>query len=128
MSSIFHNFMESMVETCEQMIKVIEEGTSILMGLSQGTNKEGDKPSSSFETNNDYTNDDTTFGEEEDIAGMKSPLDGIAEDVLDNIMKNQVSLLQIIICHTIVICHCTLTISILFQRLYIVGSTHVSKR
>lgn len=93
--------MESMTESCEEIIRVFEEGASILMGLTKG-DVESDLSSStgnSAGTSNDYVaNDDMIIGEDEDISGMKSPLDGIAEGVLEDILQNQVSRC-LVFCH-----------------------------
>ena len=65
----------------------MEEGSSILMGLGAELGNEATPPTERM----DDPMDDFTMGEEEDISNMKSPLDGIADSVLGDIMKNQVS-------------------------------------
>mmetsp|Transcript_9820 Transcript_9820/g.12435 ORF Transcript_9820/g.12435 Transcript_9820/m.12435 type:complete len:244 (+) Transcript_9820:157-888(+) len=89
--SFFQSFTENLIETSEQIIRVVEEGTSILMNLAsqEGKINSGASesiPKSSFDSNSDK------FAEldlDEDLDGMSSPLDGIAESVLGDIMKNQ---------------------------------------
>lgn len=82
--SLFNNIQENVIDTAEQMIKVVEEGVAILTGAQiNGEN---------LEETTYYGHggaDDMTI-DEEDLSDMKSPLDGIAESVLGDLMKNQV--------------------------------------
>ena len=89
MSTFFHNLKESMIETCDQMIRVVEEATSILMGFASQENDESEQQSPTG--GSDDLIHDILFDEDEGIDDMKSPLDGITEGVLGDIMKNQVS-------------------------------------
>ena len=83
--SILQNLQENVVETAEQMIKVVEEGVAILSGIQ--TSENTNEATSDHDLSVD---DDFTMGEEEDLANMRSPLDGITEGVLGDLMKNQV--------------------------------------
>lgn len=99
MTTVFNNIKESLLEASEEIIRVVEEGTSVLMG--QTMTVENEPPSGRGEetttTANEYPKvDDMIIGEEEDIANMKSPLDGITEGVLGDIMKNQVNFIYIV--------------------------------
>lgn len=85
---MLHTLKENIIETSEQMIRVMEEGSSILLGLGGDEESETTPPTGA----NSDPIDDFTMSEEEEIANMKSPLDGIAEGVLGDIMKNQVSI------------------------------------
>jgi hypothetical protein len=87
MSSYLYDLKDKVIETSEQMIKVVEEGATILMGIATQATDTNDIPES-----NDSM-DDLVLGEEEDIVGMKSPLDGITEGVLGDILNKQVSLI-----------------------------------
>lgn len=84
----FDNIQESMIGTAEQMLKVMEEGVSILSGtqmnVDDGTKEDTSSPIF------DHGGDDLVIGDEEDVGDMKSPLDGITEGVLGDLMKNQV--------------------------------------
>ena len=88
--SILQNLQENVVETAEQMIKVVEEGVAILTGTQMSENTFEDTPTSDYDQSGD---DDFTMGEEEDLANMRSPLDGITEGVLGDLMKNQVCII-----------------------------------
>lgn len=92
MTSFLNDIKESVLEASEQIIRVVEEGTSVLMGELTTTGNKA--PSGGGEetttTANEYPmDDDMIISDEEDIANMKSPLDGITEGVLSDIMKNQ---------------------------------------
>jgi hypothetical protein len=92
MSSIINNLQEKLVDVSDQIIRVMEEGTSIIMGLAQEDDGSNQTPPSGAEgTFNDQMDDIEISVDEEDLVGMKSPLDGITEGVLGDIMKNQVS-------------------------------------
>ena len=91
---MFETVNKYVTDTAEQMIKVVEEGTSILMGIQEegGGSGGGIKQAPADEIFNDPIDDIEMTIDEEDMMGasMNSPLDGIAEGVLDDIMKNQV--------------------------------------
>lgn len=90
MSSIINNLQEKLVDVSDQIIRVMEEGTSIIMGLAQEDDGSNQTPPSGAEgTFNDQMDDIEITVDEEDLVGMKSPLDGITEGVLGDIMKNQ---------------------------------------
>ena len=96
MAAFFRNLKESMIDSCEQMIRVFEEGTSILLGLAQNkTEDDSTFPDESFTDDLPMHDDSLVIGEDEAVDNMKSPLDGITEDVLSDIMSNQVSFM----CH-----------------------------
>ena len=86
--SMLHNLKEHLIETSEQMIKVVEEGGSILLGLS-GEANEG-ATTSTGQSSRTVDDPIDIFDDEQDIMNMNSPLNGIAEGVLGDIMKNQV--------------------------------------
>lgn len=90
---MFETVNKYVTDTAEQMIKVVEEGTSILMGIQEegGGSGGGIKQAPADEIFNDPIDDIEMTIDEEDMMGasMNSPLDGIAEGVLDDIMKNQ---------------------------------------
>jgi hypothetical protein len=93
--SVLQKLNDYIVEATEQALKVVEEGSAILMSGGM------DSPQ---ESNNDGTGDfdrdtDATTQEHSDFSGdipedyfeQGSPLNGLADNVLSDVMKNQVS-------------------------------------
>lgn len=80
-----------MVETSEEVIRVVEEGTSILLGRNGQNYGEMTRFDGVGEAAGDGWGD---FGDltDDQILNEPSPLNSIAEEVLGNIMMNQVSL------------------------------------
>jgi len=92
--SLFEKLSEYVLETSEQIIKVIEEGTALITAPAQG-NDDGAgtlPPMGAFDGEageglNEFPDFD---GASADFMNAESPLNGIAEGVLNDIMKNQV--------------------------------------
>jgi len=89
MTSFLNDIQEKVLEASEQIIRVVEEGTSVLMGEFKTTGNEASSEGGHETTNTPNLDDDIVISDEEDIANIKSPLDGITEGVLGDIMKNQ---------------------------------------
>ncbi len=88
--SFFNNVQENMIETAEQVIKVVEEGVAILTGGTLMGNENEVVGDTQYEPTYDQGGDDDLIIDEEDLSDMKSPLDSIADNVLGDLMKNQV--------------------------------------
>jgi hypothetical protein len=95
---MFEKLTNFVVETSEQAVKVVEEGAAILMGLDQGNDEASsssngdtlrDTQTGSYDTEG-YEDFSDLEGLPEDFLNEESPLNGIAENVLSDIMKNQV--------------------------------------
>ena len=83
MASLFKSLSDDM----EKIVQVVEEGAKIIMGTSE---QMGD--SSTGQTNDaDVYNEDGFLEDDEE---MDSPLMGMADSVLSDIMTNQVSTLH----------------------------------
>lgn len=89
--SIFNKIVNQMVETSEELIRVVEEGTSILLGRNGQNIGEMTRFDGVSEAAGDGWGD---FGDltDDQILNEPSPLNSIAEEVLGNIIMNQVSL------------------------------------
>lgn len=90
MASLFKSLSEDM----EKIAQVVEEGAKIIMGTSS---QMGDEPTGQTADANVYDVDEDGFLEDED--DMESPLMGMADSVLSDIMSNQVSELQQVAVH-----------------------------
>ena len=83
--SVFNNIKQDVYLTAERMINVVEEGTALLMGKTNDL--EGSTGNDPFE----HINEDIFDNEWESGAeNIDNPLNGIAESVMGDIMKNQV--------------------------------------
>ena len=81
--SIFNDIKEDVYMTAEKMIKVVEEGVSLLLGEKAQEDSSGHDPVENV--------DDTIFDNEWDEGNnINNPLNGIADNVLGDIMRNQV--------------------------------------
>jgi hypothetical protein len=94
---MFEKISNFVVETSEQAVKVVEEGTAILMGHDHGNYEtssstehiSGDTQAANYDTE-DYGDFSDLEGLPDDFLNQESPLNGIAENVLGDIMRNQV--------------------------------------
>jgi len=87
--SVFQKLSDFVVETSEQALKVFEEGSAILMSGDSPNNNDGS--TGGFNGNTD-AQDNSNFIDElpDEYLENESPLNGLAENVLSDIMKNQV--------------------------------------
>lgn len=88
--SVLQKLSDFLVETSEQALKVVEEGSAILM--SGGSPHSNDDTGDLNRDTNTNAHDSSDFSGEipEEYLGNDSPLNGLAEEVLSDIMKNQV--------------------------------------
>eukprot|EP00559_Dactyliosolen_fragilissimus_P000388 CAMPEP_0184873604 /NCGR_PEP_ID=MMETSP0580-20130426/41938_1 /TAXON_ID=1118495 /ORGANISM="Dactyliosolen fragilissimus" /LENGTH=115 /DNA_ID=CAMNT_0027376531 /DNA_START=46 /DNA_END=390 /DNA_ORIENTATION=+ len=96
MNSLLTSLSENAVETSERIIKVFEEGASILFGDDHSDHTDNHDNNKHY--NNDYTHDHNNNNDnhnhdnnqsEEDYLNMPSPLNGIADNVIQDLMKSQ---------------------------------------
>ena len=78
MVSIFNSLSQQIFETCDRIVKVLEEGSALIFD-----NNERQRESYG------ETTDEFDIGPDEDL-NPSSPLDGMAQGVLDDIMSTQV--------------------------------------
>lgn len=88
--SVFQKLSDFVVETSEQALKIFEEGSAILMSGDSPNNNDGGS-TGGFNGKTD-AQDNSNFIDElpDDYLESDSPLNGLAENVLSDIMKNQV--------------------------------------
>lgn len=85
--SLFDKLSDYVVENTEQVIKVMEEGTSVFMENFAGKGSSGNGQGEYYSDDEGILDDPT-----EDFLNMESPLNDIAENVLKDIMSNQAPL------------------------------------
>jgi hypothetical protein len=89
--SMFEKISTFVAETSEQAAKVVEEGAAILMGQDHGSSN-ANEHTLKDDGAEDYGDYSDLEGLPDDFLNQESPLNGIAENVLGDIMKNQVRL------------------------------------
>jgi len=89
--SVFQKLSDFVVETSEQALKVVEEGSAILMG-GDSPNNNNDGSTGGFNAGNTGAQDNSNFIDElpDEYLENESPLNGLADNVLSDIIKNQV--------------------------------------
>ena len=80
--SIFNDIKEDVYMTADKMIKVVEEGASLLLGEKAQEDSSGHEPTEKI--------DDIFENGWDEHNNIDNPLNGIADSVLGDIMKNQV--------------------------------------
>ena len=95
MSSIFNSISDKVLETSEQILKTLEEAQEILFRddsmLSESNEGGGNGGSDSDGWGGSFTNqEDFEMGSDQGHFDTPSPLEGIANNVMGDIMKSQV--------------------------------------